>query len=401
MTLRLYRTPIPEDALEEQRGGARAELSRLTQLQGQGSVTQLGTQSGDLTLDLQYRGKYADRLQLELRELIESPTVATMPLAPVDGDSTIDGYYTVEAVTNAGAASAQSGRLQRLQATLVREGTLSSQFQAVTVAPSDDITNPYGTTDTRTVAIPSATIGRPRAVDAISSPGTVEPIPDSAVVETVQTQHGQLDRVDTTALSTTPTAIVYRPVGYDPVGDPDAGAWDTYGAETIRDTDGVVQWGRVFGTEHAFRGAAVVENGRLRLTLAEPDTGDGVGKLSAERWDPTASGGDGAWTAVDLPSFDGDLATDWRPVDVDLTRIGQAAVHALVEFEAVAGDAAGELYTLDVRLFRGWDTALVTIPPRESGPLPPALFDLVEPIASGRVVDPGVEQTLIARSEVR
>ncbi|WP_049986822.1 hypothetical protein [Halobellus rufus] len=394
MTYRLYRTPIPEDALQDQRGGARAELSRLTQLQGQGLVEQLGTQSGDLTLDLQYRGKYADRLQLELREVIESPTVATMPLAPAEGTSTVDAYYAVELVSNAGAISAQSEALQRLQATLVREGTHQSHRQALSTGPSQPQPgHPFGNDTTKIVAIP-ASATRVEAIDATSDPTARESVP----IESIATaEHGDVARIDLSTIAIEDPTIIYRPADYDQIGDVDVGVWDTYGAADIADAEGIIQWQRCFSVEHDFRGAAVLENGLLRVTIDHPTDDTQTATLQAERYDADA----GAWTAVDLPEYDTDLATDWAPVDVDLVKIGQARVRAQVTFEAVAGTNAGDTYTLDMALFRGWDDLLITIPESVSDPVPADLEALLDPIASARVVDLGVEQTTVSRDGVR
>jgi len=72
-----------------------------------------------------------------------------------------------------------------------------------------------------------------------------------------------------------------------------------------------------------------------------------------------------------------------------------------VEFEAVAGAAEGEVYSLDVELERGRSDLEVWIPESVTDPIPDDLRSLLEPIASTSVVDSGVEQGLVAREEVR
>ena len=105
---------------------------------------------------------------------------------------------------------------------------------------------------------------------------------------------------------------------------------------------------------------------------------------------------------MDLPSYaDGDLATDWQPVDVDFTHIGQARVAAQVEFEAVAGSNQGDIYAVDVELERGREALEVWIPESVTAGIPEDLITMLEPIAATSQVDSGVEQGLVAREEVR
>jgi len=372
-----------------------------------GSTVTTSTGVGALSFDIDVRlegDRRATRRAAALEELGNNPTLDVLT---VSGSTHIgvDGYYVASSTRrNPVLAEPRTGDpeasdvTEAMRYTLEEGGSRKNHLLAAESSPSTDLTNPFGADDTAVVGLPSAA-RRVQAIDEKTDPSTkTRPSP----TQTVSAEHGDVDHYELGPLPTDSPILLYD-LAYDQQGDVDVGVWDTYGNAEILDEDGVVSWQRVFDTGHLFDPGAecVIENGLLRLRIDEPDAGDESATLAAERWDPTASGGDGAWTAVDLPSYDADLATDWQPVDVDLTRIGQASVHALVEFEAVAGDAAGDIFTLDIRLFRGWDDALVTIPPREEGPLPPALYELVEPFASEGVVDPGVEQTLIARSEVR
>ena len=399
MTYRLYRSPIPEDALEEQTSRTRAELSRLTQLKGSGVVSQLGTQGGDLTLDLQYRGQYADRLLLELRELIESPGLPSLPLAPVTDSSTLDGYFATDTTTDVGPQSAQSTGLQRLRATLVREGTRQSHLQAITTRPQQ-VTHPFGNGTAAEVGVP-ASAGRRQAVPTRTDPPTREPLAD-AIVRTEQAEHGTVDIVDVTQLPIEDPIITYQPADYDPIGDVDAGVWDTWGEPTVTDADGVVQWQRVFDTQHDLRGDLVLENGLLRITLAPTlSPSDGQTTVTAEQWDDTNS----QWTGLPLGDQSG---TDqhWVLVDVDLYRIGPASVRAQLDFEDRGATSAtrGERYAVNVALDRGLTSLRVWLPD-PAAPLPAGLEELFAPIASSSVVDPlfgpDTVQTLLASQELR
>jgi hypothetical protein len=153
----------------------------------------------------------------------------------------------------------------------------------------------------------------------------------------------------------------------------------------------------VYARDHEFTGSVVLSNGRLRVTIDEPTAADATASLTAEEWDSSA----GAWAAVSLPEYDADLDTDWQPADIDLTHIGQARVAAQVEFEAVAGTNAGDVYAVDIELERGREALEVWIPESVSDPIPDDLKALLSPVAATSIVDSGVEQGLVAREEVR
>ena len=90
-----------------------------------------------------------------------------------------------------------------------------------------------------------------------------------------------------------------------------------------------------------------------------------------------------------------------REASVEITGGEQAAVRAQIEFEAVAGTNAGDVYSVDVELERGREALEVWIPESVSDPIPTDLEALLEPLASTSVVDSDVEQGLVAREEVR
>ncbi|PHQ44658.1 hypothetical protein DJ68_17305 [Halorubrum sp. C3] len=394
MTRRYYRTEISESSIASNRlDASRAQLSRQSVLGGGGRVKRISGEASDIRLDVDYRGRYAERMAQELREILSSNDIEAASFAAVEASQPSDAYYTAELVDDDPVMPQAAGAIS-VGANLTEKGTRNTHWVGVEVSDSDDLTNPYGTTSTSLVGIPSSAT-RVQTVNSQSSPtDRVTPTP----TQTVTAQHGDVDLINTADLPGSNPTLLYD-LPYDAQGDIDPGVWDTHGHSSIRDEDGVVAWQRVFNTAHEFDAGAecVLENGLLRVRLDEPDAGDQTASLTAERWDTATD----SWTSVDLPSYSGELATEWVPVDVDLTQIGQASIHALVEFEAVAGTNAGDVFRVDLRLFRGWDDLLVTIPSSESGPLPPALYDRLEPIASTRVVDPGVEQTLVERQEVR
>ena len=396
MTTTIYTVPLPEATTPQERESLATELAEQGILDGESIVDALSTDSADLSLTGQYAygTYYSELLATELEELANSQ-LSGVPL--FDGAAARAGFYEI-ASANVEPVHAGGRDIWEWGLSLTKKGTRKTHLRAVTPVPSEP-TAPFGAGDaSTTVAIPSSA-SLVRALDSRSAP--TERVALSAST-TVSGAYGDLDIYDVDAIAIDDPVIVYD-APKDAQPPVDVHAYDSRGRESkyiTADTGRVRAWQSVFDTAHEFdaSAAAVLENGLLRVRLNEPDAGDQTASLSAERWDTNTD----SWTSVTLPSYsDGELATDWVPVDVDLTRIGQASVHALVEFEAVAGTNAGDIFRLDLRLFRGWDNVLVTIPSSESGPVPPALYDRLEPIASTRVIDPGVEQTLVERQEVR
>lgn len=394
MTRRFYRSEISESSIASNRlDASRAQLSRQGVLGGSGRVERISGDPPDIRLDVDYRGKYAERIARELREILSSNDIEAAPFAAVEEPQPSDAYYTAELVDDEPAMPQAAGAIS-VGANLTEKGTQKDQTITVETSPSQpDPGHPFGNVTDAIVGIP-ADARRVRIADSTSSPTQRErPTP----VATVEAKHGAVDQYDATAEAIDEPIYLYD-LDYDPQGDVDPGVWDTYGHDSIRDADDVVAWARVFATAHDFNGAIVIENGLLRLTIDEPTNADATAALEAETYDADTD----SWTAVDLPSYaDGDLDTDWQPADVDLTHIGQARIAAQVEFEAVAGTNQGDVYAVDVELERGRESLEVWAPESVAELPPPDLEALLKPIASTSVLDSGVEQGLVAREEVR
>jgi len=386
---RYYRSEIPESSLTSSRlDASRAQLARQGALNGGGRVERISGDPDDIRLDVNYRGKYAERIAQELREVIASDDIEAAPYATVDASQGMDAYYVAELVDSQPAQTQAAGAVS-VGADLSKKGTRKEVWLAVETSTSQpDPGHEFGNNTDAIVGLP-ADARLVEIVDSMSSPTQRDrPSP----VATVEAKHGAVELYDASAEAFDDPIYLYD-LAYDLQGDVDVGVWDTYGNDTILDADDVVCWARVFDTAHEFgEGELVLENGRLRLSIDETTT------LEAEMYDDSTD----AWTTVDLPSYaDGDLDTDWLPVDVDLTHIGQAHLAAQVEFEAVTGTHAGDVYSLDLELERGRDVLEVWIPASVTDPVPTDLQALLEPIASTSVVDSGVEQGLVAREEVR
>ncbi|OYR54322.1 hypothetical protein DJ70_14150, partial [Halorubrum halodurans] len=270
MTRRYYRSEIPESSLASNRlDASQARLARQGVLGGEGRVTRLSGGADTNRLDVDYRGRYAERLARELREILSSNDIESAPFATVEAAQDSDAYYTAELVDGQPAMPQAAGAVSA-GADITKRGTRNTHWIGLEVATSDDLTNPYGTDQTARIGVPSAAT-RVRAVDSQSSP-TERTMPTAT--QTVTAQHGDVDLIDTATLPEgTPTVLYDLP--YDAQGDVDPGVWDTYGHASIRDADGVVAWQRVFDTGHVFAADAecVLENGLLRVRLDEPDAG--------------------------------------------------------------------------------------------------------------------------------
>ncbi len=369
MIRRLYRTPIPEGSFRDAGETQRTELSKLSALSGSGSVESTGTSPGELSLQVQYRGKYAGRLAKELAELLHSDSFSGLPYAPVEGSAEDDGYYSAESVSP-GRIRPQTDRAVNVDATLARDGTRGNQLQGVATAQSKR-QNDFGSEQVTRIGIP-ASASMVRWWDGTAA--TEYPAP----VATRSAEYGDLAIYDVDAASFADPTLLYKPASYDSVGDVDVGVWDTYGAASKRDQKDVVQWQRVFSPQHDARGAMVLENGLLRLTLD-----DDAETISAERWSS------GSWSSVSLGT------SSWAPVDVDVRHISPARLEVRILFS----DGSNR-YPLDCLLSRGDVDALFARTPNAQSATPAGLVDLLDAIASTTIYSAGAEQTLVKREEV-
>jgi hypothetical protein len=395
MTTRIYTIPLPEATTPTDQDALGTQLSEQGVLGSDAIVDALSSEAADLTLIGRYAlGPYhSEVVATELEELADSAIGA---VALYGGTGSRSGYYQIRSA-DVEPVHAAGRDIWEWELSLTTSGTRKSQLQAVETAPSQPSPgHEFGNNTDALVGVPAAA-RQVRAVDSTSEPTErIRPTP----VDTVSGALGDVDRFDATALSIDEPVLLYD-VAPDAQADVDVHVYDTRGRSSkfIESDSGCVRmWQSVFARDHEFTGRVVFSNGLLRVTIEEPTNADETARLEAETWDA----GTGSWSAVDLPSYaDGDLATDWRPADVDLTHIGQARVAAQVEFEAVAGTNAGDVYSVDVELERGREALEVWIPESVSDPIPDDLKALLTPIASTSVVDSGVEQGLVAREGVR
>jgi len=236
MIRRLYRTPIPEGSFRSTGETARSELAKLSALTGSGSVENTGTSPGELTINVQYRGQYAGRLALELAELLHSDAFTALPYAP-SRLAEDDGYYSAESVSP-GRIRPQTDRAVNVDATLARDGTPGDSIQGVATSRTQ-VANDFGSDQTTHIGIP-ASASMVRWWDGTA--GIEWPAP----IDTHTAEFGTLEIYDVDAAPFEDPTLLYKPASLDAIGDVDVGVWDTYGASSKTDSNGVVQWQRVF-----------------------------------------------------------------------------------------------------------------------------------------------------------
>ena len=395
----IYTIDLPREVEFSPRTGGH-ETATAAVLNGDTYVESTGVSALSFDIDVQFDGdRRATWRAAALEALGNNPDLSVLPVGGSTHDG-VDGYYIAGSTRRSpGFAEPRDGALgasdasESVNVTLERAGTRKTHLLAVRTAPTQPSPgHEFGNDLTALIGIP-ADARRVRIVDSTSSPTQRErPTP----VATVDAEHGVVDLYDATS-EAIDEPVYLHDLAYDLQGDVDPGVWDTYGQADRLDEDGVVAWGRVFDTGHDFTGSVVFENGLLRLIIDEPDASDETASLDVEEYDAGTS----EWTAVALPEYPDDVDTDWQPADVDIMCLDQVRVAAQIEFEAVAGQNEGEVYSLNIELERGRDSVEVWIPETVTEQIPIDLESLLAPIASESVLDMGVSQTLVAREQVR
>ena len=395
MKARIYTVPIPEATTQPDQDTLGTQLSEQGVLGSDAIVDALSSEAADLTLVGKYAlGPYHSELvATELEELADSAIGA---VALSGGAGSRSGYYQIRSA-DVEPVHAAGRDIWEWELSLTASGTRKSQFQALETAPSQpDPGHPFGNGTSALVGVPSAA-RQVRAVDSTSGPTErSRPTP----VDTVSGALGDVDRYDVADVAIDEPVLLYD-VPPDAQADVDVHVYDTRGrdAKFLESEDGRVRmWQSVFARDHEFTGSVVISNGLVRIRVDEPTAADETAALEAEAWNAGAD----SWAAVDLPSYAaGDLETDWQPIDVDIFKIGRASVKAQVDFEAVEGSKKGETYAVDISLERGRTELEIWIPESVNSPIPSSLESLLEPIAAKSITDTGVEQGIVARSEVR
>lgn len=393
----LHNVVVPNDAQTLTRSELQQQLATQGLLEGDSAIVeQISLGAGEQLLYGAYRGQYAQKLATELEELFNASGFEEIPFFATEGTSPEDGYYSVRDVTKA-PFDPRVEEVNTFEGTITKKGTRSSHYRAVETTISQ-LDHPFGNDLEARIAIPAASTKR-RWFD-----------PQAATIAeatSITTRTGEFDDVDVFDVDAAPGdhSVLLFEVPYDQEWQTACRVWDTkpaspsglvdYGDDTYGDSgyglpakqsdDGVLQWQRVFRTDHEWIGAPVIDNGHLRLIFNET-----YNTLDVEQWDAGTS----SWTNVSLGT------SDWEFFEIDLRDIGASRITALLEFRDPTTSPTS-YYTLRAIVRRGFDTIQFDRTGLEDAAVPDGLQDLLDPIASTSIEDPGETQTLVRRSEVR
>ncbi|WP_135806217.1 hypothetical protein [Halorussus marinus] len=383
---------IPADSLTNSQGQRRQRLAKQGLLGDiNGSVESISSEPNEFTVTGQYRGRFAEKLATELEELFDAgPEIGPVPFYGVD-ETPQDGYYSLENI-DSNRVDPRTPAAQAFDGRLTFEGTRENSRRAVSTSVAQ-VENDFGNDQTALVGLPES------ATDVWWFDVESKQTEQVSVVETRAGEHGQVDVVDALASSFENPHLIYD-AALDAEWRTDIQVWDTRGHADKTDSNGYVQWGRVFAPSHTFAEDVIVSNRIVRLRLGE--------SLTVEEYDDSA----GAWTEVALGS------SDWMLDGWGVTRIGPARVVVRVRFaDAIAPAIVGQAivgestvgttstnnyqdFELDAVLHRGWRRPHWVVPENETPPTPSGLQDLLAPVASGSDYTAAETQGVVSREEV-
>ena len=374
--VQIHNLVLPNDGQLLTRNQLRQRLQQSGLLQEDSpAIEQLSIEPGDRVLEGTIRGKHAKKLTGEFEELLSKSGYGPVAVFDPDSADEEDGYYAIQDVTTQPADPRQD-RIYSVEATLTKEGTYSSHFRSI----KHNITqldHPFGNDTTAYVGVPGQADVR----------GWFDPqattIADPTLVETRTGEFADVDIYDADAAPADHTRLLYS-LPYDREWQSACRVWDTRGFSSKLDS-GVPQWGRVFRTDHEYIGTAVLENGFVRI---EPD--EATTSLSVSTWDTGSSD----YTSVSLGS------SDWELYDWDTRTIAPSKIVSIVEFQDPTQSPTA-YYTLRAILHRGYQDIQFDREGLESTAVPSGLQDLLDPVANTSIKDPGEEQILTRRTEVK
>jgi len=376
----LYTVLFSEDTLQRRSGQAdqRQELSKLTGLSGDGSVTQVGTEPGSFSLEGQFRGTDAEMLAREVSELAGSDAIRSVAFFDPNNTVAAAGYYSVEQIQNR-RFRPQRPEVASFQVNLAREGTRDSHYRYLKTNRRQ-VTNDWGSDATEELAVPD-TATKVRWIDS-DDESAYTPATETGTRAAEQGTVALYNPANDAPSAYTSPGLVYQ-LPYADSGNIDSAVFDERGRSEF-DADGRFRWQQVFQSSHEFAGDVVLENGVVRVFANET-----TNSLTAEEWDSGTS----AWVTRSLGTPNG-----WQVVDVDLIDAGPARVYAQMEFEDTDD---GSRFRLDAFLRRGWQNLQFAIPETGSGPVPSDLVTYLDPIASPRYTDARGSKQLLKREVLR
>lgn len=380
----LYRQSVPKDTQLQNRGsGSRQVQTAGSVAQGGGVTESVAVNPSGQQLEIGLRGAGAARIIESYAELFDADGIEAVAFYGVDQRTPMDGYYALEGVESepvirgSGDGGSVVGRLRR-------KGTRKSHWRAVATNPYNGYSSSLNQDQTRArITVPSAAT----QVRWMNADGETEAA--SPFTSGNGTEQGDIDVYDarTSSFETdSSNATMIYDLPYMETGKVDAKVWDTRGFADKTDSDGVLQWQKVYRPDHVFEGACVLDTTRLRLYLDDDNQ-----TISAEEWGPLAE----TWNSVSLG------ASDWVVYDVDITAINQCRVDAQVRFSNTDDNDAIQFYSYDLVAHRGRNDIMFKDPPDEANVNPSNLDTLLSPIADEDSYDPQQVRTLVDRDKTR
>lgn len=378
---RIYTSPIPADATTRDRQNAQSDVERLGVVGGGRPIAEsVRTNPDAVTIDGEYRGRYADILAHELEEMFSSPQIDHVPIYSVDDDGNwergdVDGFYSLERATVNPADPRNEGKTHYgFETVSVRKGTRQDFWMAI-ATNTRQADHPFGNDLDEEVGVP-AFASKVFWYDQSSGDRASASSTSTVEGKYADTEIYDLEDVD----EFSDPAILYE-IEFDQTGKVDLSLWDDRGHTDKLDDDGIPQWFKVYNPTHEPDGSFVLSNGIIRVRFVEG------GEIKADRWDSDSE----SWSSVDLSE-----PSDTSLFDVDALEIGRATVEVRLMF-----DTGDEIYDLDARLSRGMEDVQFDIPKNQNDAVPTDVEDWLDPIASSTLLDPQASKTIVDRSEVR
>lgn len=382
MKRKLYNLPVRDEwiiRLGTQSQRNTAAISPVSE--GDESVAKtVSLQPGEIPFEFLVPGDRSETIAQSFKELLNS-SYEQIPLFTVGDKNDLDGYYTPSRGDARPVDALGEGSVHRVNAVLKEAGKAASRFRAIETQPNP-LVNQVTTDSTQSftrVAAPAAA-SNVHWYDAVSG-AVFDAVPVDSTP--VQTEFGGVDLFDPSAAFTTDRPTLTYDVDYADQGKTDVRVWDTNGNINRADSDGNVQWSRVFSSSHDFRGVPVVSNGAVRVF------GRVTTHVDADTWDNANS----TWSFATGPD-----AAPWELQEIDLRKLSPVGVDMRWRFR---NTSTGQTHALAATLKRGRDVLHFENPdPGAQTTTPDPIRSMLNPIASRqtKIADPALG--LIEKSKI-
>lgn len=371
MTTRLYLTPIPDadaDESEDRYVGNVEEAGKLNA--GGTAVENVAADSNTLRVNGRFEfGRVLSRkLARELKSLSRGPYEA-LPLTVESAENIDDGYYEV-GEADVSPVHPLTDTIYTYEVSLTPAGTREDTVRSIETAP-EDVNTGLATGDPGRVGI-TASARRVKWYD--ESQGSERATPS----DTVTAEFGDVDLYDLEDAPYDMPSLAYD-VPLEDDGRVDVRVFDDRGRDKFATSGGeeVNVWTHAFDTGFEFTGAAVADNGLIRLRLDDD--------VTAEEYDPDSD----SWDAVEIDS--GDLTlTEWSIRSVSPT---ECDVRIVAEDSEDGNERSARLIVQ-----RGYDGPILQSTKDDS--LSPKYEEWFDGFASDVSSDPQPEQRIRDRDEL-